>query len=688
MLRLLAVVLFGLTTFGSIASIDTALVKSLEDEIYRSPEAVIEQIRQQLDQSQLSSEMQLELQVLLAEAYLVTGDTSRSLALAKTITLQASALGDQHLQAKGLHRQASAQLYLGDYQASLTLYQQAHSIFERLDDAYMNANSLMGIGNVYGQLGELEQALNYYLRSLKLMQQLDDQKVIGGLYNNIGSIQFWLKDYSAAIKYYQRSLEHAKSINDTKQSAVQYANIGEAYTELKDYEAALKNFEIALTYSDATSSPYSKIAIHLPLGRLKLELGKLDEAQVQFDAVIELAKKSDAQDWLVEALLGKAATFQIEESVEAVSVAQQALELSEKINKPVTTIEAHKLLAKSYAQQQNYKQAFKHIETYHHLNDKLIEQDRQSEILQISAALELEQKNHQIALLEKDKIFQAARLSEEQTRNKIFIASVFLLLITLFTFYRHHIHRRQANKERQVADQLRRLDKLKDQFLANTSHELRTPLNAIIGLSQVILSEGVKQYPPDELDEILQLIQKSGEDLLLMVNDILDYSAIRENKLRVNIEPVALKNVVDKLLRELNLSQINQGVSIDTQVTDSLPNVKADPQRLYQILLNLIDNAIKFTPQGKITVSSNQVGSKICIAVEDTGIGIPADKIDSIFNRFEQLDGSSRRQFNGTGLGLAIVKELVELHDGFIRVISAEGEGTRFEITLPIYQAS
>lgn len=685
-MRSLALVLLLIFSLSGRAEDALVLLQSLESRIDNSPEEAIKIIRKKLSSPTISMKMSLELEALLSQAYVVTGQLDQSSALAKKITREARASGFEQLVGKGLHRQASIALYQGNLELALDNYQQALSIFEQSKDEKSIAFALMGVGSVYGQQGRFKQALDYYRKSLKFMRTLNDDTALSDLLNNVGSISFWLNDFYGAIDYYQQSIEYAKASGDVSQLSLQYANIGEAYTELKQFEPALENFGIGLKYAEASTSPYSKISIHLPLGKLELKLGNLDTAVNHFESVIELAEQTDAKDWIAEALLGKATAIATTDRGKAVEIASFALALAKDLNKPVFIRDAHKILSKAYTEERDFSSALVHNEQYHLLNYQILEQDGQSEIIRVSGELALEQKNHEIEMLTKDKILQATQVNEQKTKQKIWLVSITLLFFMLLTIYRHYIHKRRAKEQKEIADKLRRLDKLKDQFLANSSHELRTPLNAIIGLSDVIVEDGPENATREEVYGLIKLIKQSGKDLLLLVNDILDLSAINENKLRVRFEPVDLVQMVDKLSLEFRTLKSDKNIKLSSQIENTLPLIKADRKRLHQILLNLLDNAIKYTKEGSVNISAKTLEQSVLISIEDTGIGIPEQHLNSIFNRFEQVDGSSTRQAGGTGLGLAIVKELVELHEGQVQVFSTPGKGSRFEVMLPCWR--
>ncbi|HEY9832008.1 MAG TPA: ATP-binding protein [Stenomitos sp.] len=279
------------------------------------------------------------------------------------------------------------------------------------------------------------------------------------------------------------------------------------------------------------------------------------------------------------------------------------------------------------------------------------------------------------------------------------------------------VYAREAGLK-QAQDALKRTDKLKDEFLANTSHELRTPLNGIIGIAESLIEGVTGKLSPGTVSN-LTMIVTSGRRLANLVNDILDFSKLRHQTITLQLKPVALREIAEvvltlskPLVRYKNLQLINA-------IPADLPPVMADENRLQQILQNLIGNAIKFTDSGRIEVSAqlarkatdveietwregepipaSQVAAQIAmenlkstiqISVTDTGIGIPEDKLDRIFESFEQADGSTARIYGGTGLGLAITGKLVELHGGEIWVESSLDQGSRFSFTLPVSQGS
>lgn len=249
---------------------------------------------------------------------------------------------------------------------------------------------------------------------------------------------------------------------------------------------------------------------------------------------------------------------------------------------------------------------------------------------------------------------------------------------------------KELAQERLLTERLQQVDQLKDRFLANTSHELRTPLQGIIGLSESLIDNVEKDRPEKQVED-LSMIVSSGKRLNSLINDILDFSKLKSRDIELIRKPVNLRILADIVLRNNAPLIKGKNLQLINAVPQDLPAINGDENRLQQILYNLIGNAVKFTEKGHIKVGTQNLepGSEkdntlIQVYVEDTGVGIPENKRQAIFQEFEQGDGSISREFAGTGLGLSISKRLVELHGGEMRVESIIGKGSTFFFTLPV----
>jgi PAS domain S-box-containing protein len=268
-----------------------------------------------------------------------------------------------------------------------------------------------------------------------------------------------------------------------------------------------------------------------------------------------------------------------------------------------------------------------------------------------------------------------------------------------------------------VNQQLARATRLKDEFLANMSHELRTPLNAILGLTEGILEE-VFGSLTDKQRKSLQTVERSGRHLLSLINDILDVAKIEAGEVELDRMDISVKSLCDTSLVFIKQQAQKKNIQLVRNIPDDLPPVWGDERRLHQVLINLLNNAVKFTPEnGRVTLTIRHVplpslqnteqsfssgiervsvfkpvlnadfpphSSCVEIAITDTGIGIAPNHLDKLFQPFVQIDSALNRQYEGTGLGLALVKQLVELHGGEISVFSRLDIGSTFTITLPV----
>ena len=240
--------------------------------------------------------------------------------------------------------------------------------------------------------------------------------------------------------------------------------------------------------------------------------------------------------------------------------------------------------------------------------------------------------------------------------------------------------------------ELQELDRMKSAFLANMSHELRTPMNTIIGYTEVLLDK-IDGNVNEEQEKSLKKVKESAKHLLQLIDNILNISKIESAKMRLDIREVSIKPMIESLIPEFQPLMQQKGLRLSLDLNEKYPIVYGDTDKIKQILISLLSNAVKFTGEGGITVTTgiSDMGIKkgehpqfMEICVEDTGIGIKEDDIGKIFDKFVQIDFALVRQYEGTGLGLAIAKGLVNLHKGSIWVRSEYGIGSRFCFTLPL----
>lgn len=230
---------------------------------------------------------------------------------------------------------------------------------------------------------------------------------------------------------------------------------------------------------------------------------------------------------------------------------------------------------------------------------------------------------------------------------------------------------------------LKQLERTREEFVANVSHELRTPLSLIKGYVETLL-DGARNNP-DVAEHFLRIIARNAERLDLLIQDLLTISALESGRVQLNLQPVELRDITEKVFADLRTRAGSRNVQLKNELPDLIAN--ADENRLEQVLANLVDNAIKYGRQyGSVLVSGKSLdGDKIEIFVQDDGPGIPAESLDRVFERFYRVDKARSREQGGTGLGLSIVKHIVQNHGGEVWAKSEPGKGTTFFFTLPAF---
>ncbi|MEN8809310.1 MAG: ATP-binding protein [Desulfobacterales bacterium] len=226
-------------------------------------------------------------------------------------------------------------------------------------------------------------------------------------------------------------------------------------------------------------------------------------------------------------------------------------------------------------------------------------------------------------------------------------------------------------------------NKHKSEFLANMSHELRTPLNAILGYTELII-DNIYGDVPEKIQEVLERVEKNGRHLLNLINDVLDLSKIEAGRFSLSLDDYSMQDVIQTVFTSVEALASEKKLDLKMKVPEVLKTGKGDEQRIAQVILNLLGNAIKFTEQGKVEVEATVSNESFLISVSDTGPGLSETDQKNIFDEFRQADASSTRAKGGTGLGLSISKKIVEMHGGRIWVDSSLGKGSTFSFTLPI----
>jgi len=559
-----------------------------------------------------------------------------------------------------------------DIGLALKSYHRAHDIFVALGEARGTALSLAGLGGIYDEAHDLDHEVRYFNEALKVYP--DDRALELSVANNVGFALQQAGRYEDALKDFRKALDISAALKSTLLEARILTNIAAVYAKLHQFS----NAEGAADHA------------------LKL-LGKLDEdgwAPFVWGVKAEIEYERGAIDPAVHDL---DRTF-------------RGVDLTKTIA-PFRDI--HQIAYKVYRAKGNTALALAHLEAFKRLDDQGRSLAASANLALVGAQFDFANQQLVIQHLESDQLRRNIALRESQaaTQTAIFsglaLAGLVLLIVWRHLALRGHrnaitnanialtrsLAERDVEIERRtvIESHLRlametaeQANRTKSQFLANMSHELRTPLNAIIGFSDIMASGVLGIEAPPKYVGYATDINRSGQHLLAILNDILDMSRIDAGKEQLDESDLSLSEVVTSVVAMFEGGGRCAGKTIRKLGTAENIWLRGDERRLRQVLINLISNAIKFTDtNGVIEVRTELVLDGIDLSVTDNGMGIPDDKLAEVMEPFGQAHSAYARAQGGIGLGLPIVKSLVELHGGRFTISSALNHGTTVLVHLP-----
>ncbi|SNZ00497.1 tetratricopeptide repeat protein [Flagellimonas pacifica] len=590
----------------------------------------------------------------------------------------------------------------GNYTNALGFIDKYLDFHQTKKEPFSMANGLYQKAIILDDLGNFDQSLEIYYTILKIYEEANDSFSIATTLNAMGEILKNTGKKLDAMDSYNRALSLFTKIGDKTEIANCLFNIGDTYMQLEQYDRALENFNKALALDQETQSDWGMAYDYEALGKVYGFQENYTRALEYHDQALLLRKKLGLQR---ELALSHSQIGVINLKLKRYGIAEtslnNAIRIAEEIGAKAVLKENYDVLSKLYEETGNYQKSLAFKNKFIAVKDSLFTESKSKQVEELQVRFKTEKKQNAIAALEKDAEITGLRLEQQTTlRNIIIGAALVILLFTYFAFnrYKHNQQIKQADEEKkriiveerkrtdiekQRVVELEKIDKLKDEFLANTSHELRTPLVGIIGLTES-LKDGIAGKLPKAAMENLDMIANSGKRLSHLVNDILDFSKLKNKDIELSLRPVDLYALSSIVLRLSHPLIQDKKLKLINSIPKDVPLVDADENRLQQIMHNLIGNAIKFTQKGYVTLLSESKDNMLSISITDTGIGIPKDNLKTIFNSFEQADGSTQREYGGTGLGLSVTKQLVELHGGSLSVTSETGKGSIFTFTLPL----
>jgi signal transduction histidine kinase len=581
---------------------------------------------------------------LQAESLLSLNRPAEALAVTRNaLTALGSGNGEEGIKAELILARAGAAKALGRVEDALRDNQLAYRMFVRAKDARGSAKALHYIGSLYLDGGDPKTALRYFGQSIEAFSS--DPALLLSAQNNRAIAFSQLGQFKEAVAAYQAALKYVP--HDAPTQSLILRNMARAQAEAGQMEAAQASLSRAFALSTPGVAGSDRPALYGVAAFVALRQHQLDRART----------------WIDHALEGVA-------SVD-----------------PETQLDLHHTAYEIYRGLGEDAKALKELEAYRKLDDA-----QRAVAASATAALASARFNftNQEIRFKSERAVEQARFRNRMQLALLSAAVVIstLLLIGFLSIRRSRNQVREANTSLLTTNvALEKALAAKTEFLATTSHEIRTPLNGILGMTQVILAG--RALDPT-LRGRIELVQGAGETMKALVDDILDVAKMETGELRIQTAEMDLKRLLEDAVTVWTGQAETKRIGIEFELDNCPAKIIADEVRLRQIIFNLMSNAIKFTDRGQVRLAcfsetdEETEAETLVIRVADSGIGIPQDRVEEIFESFRQVDGGVTRRHGGTGLGLAICRNLARAMGGDVTVTSTLGAGSTFTLTLPL----
>ncbi len=618
-------------------------------------------------------------------------DYTQSKTMAHEAVEECIAIGERSLQAKVYYEMALIDDRFSNLDSAIYYYNLAIAHYDSQKDKKAIAKAYNQKGIVFESKGQYAKAYEAYISSLRLYDELDDEHGICSEYLNLGLIHHYRKEFLRANRYFIQALVIARKYGYIDEEASALNNLGMNSKEQKDFKAAYKYFKQVLDI-DVKGGDEANIAYSLNnMGTINADMGKYQEALDYYNGSASLKEKLKDNLGLANTYNNIGFTlYKLNRITEAEAKMQKAKELCLKYGFQNVLVESYRLLYDLKFSGKKYEEAIYYLQLYDSIKDSLITSESNLAIHDLENQYKLDKVNDALALKE-------IEISNASLLRGLFLTVIVMLIgVSLYFFYNVRRTRKlfKALNDKhedlvQAKLNVEKATKAKSQFLSIMSHEMRTPLNAIIGISNLLEHE---EFPEKQLENIA-VMKSSSQNLLHLINELLDLSKLEAGRTKIASESFSVQRVSETVKSMFAVLASQKGLQYTVECDAAIPNlVLGDELKLTQSITNLVGNAIRFTEKGSVKMKikllelSNQTAS-LHFEVKDTGIGIPRELQQTIFESFSQASFEINKKYGGTGLGLSISKKLVALMGGNLQVKSEVGEGSvfSFDLSFPVH---
>ncbi|WAC03411.1 ATP-binding protein [Lacinutrix neustonica] len=535
--------------------------------------------------------------------------------------------------------------------------------------------------NKYGE------AIEIGTKVLEYSIEVNDDNLRARAYNVLGNAHYFVSNDSLSFHYLFKAKDLYIKLKDTSKIILAYSNLGVNYRVYGDFTKSSSFFKKSLKLAEKSKSPKQSV---YPLFNIGLNfVAQNDDNDNDYEqGLIYLSKAESVAERYYEgdAIIGEISQilifvhYKLGNYKKSTEYYNKTITFSEKYNYLNVLAGAHSTVSIINAEDKNFEKAYTALNAYVTVKDSLSTIEQFEKAKQVEADNFLKENSLKLKLKEKENALQEVIITETKGYNIILGLFVLVLLLLAFLLYV------KAKELKQAKERAENLSKVKSDFYSEISHELRTPLYAVIELSNLLLREDVNVRHR----EYLESLQFSRNHLLSLVNNVLELNKVESGTMKIQLLDFDLKNILSNIIESLEFALRDSNNTIHLVYDNSIPDVLVgDSLKISQIFINLISNAVKFTNNGRITVTIKKLEEleddiKLYFEVADTGVGIPKEKQHQVFEDFYQEHAKVEKSYKGTGLGLSIVKRVVTAMGSKVQLESEEGKGSTFFFELAL----
>ncbi|MCP4580877.1 MAG: sensor histidine kinase [candidate division Zixibacteria bacterium] len=596
-------------------------------------------------------------------------------------------LKDRMGEAKALRNIGVGNNIMSNRALALEYTRKSLRLSEQINDSLGISKSINNLGLIYSTMSDYDKSLEYHFISLGICEEIKDKQGVARSYNNIGIIHDIMGDNDQALGFFQKSLNVAEEIQDSLGMALAINNIGLIYERTEDYDKALEYYFRAITINENIGDIYGAGITFSNIGYIYRKLGEIDLALEYSRKSLKIQETIGDKEGISIDLNNIGEIYRdLKEYDKSYRYYEESIKLAREIDAKEMLKENYVSLSKLFLDQANYQSALEYHKMYSKMKASIFTTENSSQIAELQTRYDTEKKEKENELLRKDKEIQKATIKRQNAITISIGLGLELVLILALVMIRannnkkkanqllleqkHHIEN-QANDLKKANVKLTELDGFKEGMTGMTVHDLKNPISVILN------------YSADCQEHAQMVIHQSSKQMLNMVLNILDVQKFEDARMRLETDDHNLHQISEIAIDQISF--LSREKSID--VVNNIPrdsSVVAEPDTIERVLINLLTNAIKYTPNnGRILLKSVlDSDGFIKVSVSDNGEGIPVDKLDTVFDKFQQVQPRKSSIIRSTGLGLTFCKLAVESHGGEIGVESEIGNGTTFWFTL------